>query len=43
MAGEPPAGLFQVRGSSDWQWAKQGLMNSPFFLDLEKPLTDATI
>ncbi|GJN05385.1 hypothetical protein PR202_ga23006 [Eleusine coracana subsp. coracana] len=41
--GEPPAALFQVPCNSDWQWAKQELMNRPFFLEPEKPLTDATI
>lgn len=39
MAGVP----FQVAGSSDWQWAKHEFMKSPLLLELEKPLTDATI
>ena len=43
MAGEPPAALLQVAGSSDWQCAKQELMNRPLLPEPEKPLTDATI
>ena len=43
MAGEPAAALLQVAGSSDWQCAKQELMNRPLLPEPEKPLTDATI
>jgi len=43
MVGEPPGTLFQVPSCSDWQWAKQELMNNPLLLDWEKPCTDDTI
>jgi len=43
MVGERPGTLFQVPSCSDWQWAKQELMNNPLLLDWEKPCTDDTI
>jgi len=33
----------QVSCLSVWQWAKQELMNKPFFFEFEKPLTALNI